>query len=406
MEKLTADNQIEKVWNRKFIRIFIIGLLFNSGIFMMNTLVPKYLDHLGDTPAVIGVVASVFFIAALGIRPIAGPAMDYFRKERLLRWMILLLAVSFVSYGLSTTIPTIVASRILHGAACGIATPLLMAMAGDALPREKMGFGIGVFYLTSTFAMALGPSLGLWMAVKIGYMYTFFVLAGLLLLSIVLTFGLHAGEPDRSEGFRITLDRIFVPTLWTPVLLIILNCFGGAAISNFIILFGELRGIADVGLYFTANAIAVVIARVVCSKLADKYGMDKIMIPGFIIYIISFVITGAATSLNMFLVAGIVQAFGFGVTGPLLMAMCMQLVPKSRYGAASNSSTLGSDVGLLVGGALAGFLVSGFQSITGSAVSGYSTMFYCMMIPCAAALVIFVLIRKKLLQLLATMKEV
>jgi MFS family permease len=399
-----SEKKRDKLWNKEFIKIFIIGLLLNVGMFMMNTLVPKYADSLGVSPAVIGIVTSVFAIAALAIRPVAGPSMDYFRKEKMLRILLFLLVVSLAGYGLSKGIPMIVATRILHGAACGVAIPLTLAMASNALPESKMAAGIGIFSLTQAFATALGPSLGLWLVDKIGYSFTFFALAALLLISVFATFGIKSDSPDKSDGFKIRLDRIFVPVLLVPVIMGVLNAVATASVGGFIILYGELRGVYNVGLYFTANAIALLLARMICGKLSDKHGIDKVMIPGMIVFIISFIMTGASKTLLMFLITGVVSAFGFGICGPLLMTMCMQLVPKRLRGAASNTNAMGLDIGLFLGGSLTGLIITGFQNATGSTVAGYSATYYCMIIPSTAALIVFLLNRKKLMQRLAAVR--
>ena len=69
------------IWTPTFISIFIVNFALNMGQFMMNTLIPKYADHLGATASIVGLVSSMFAVTALAIRPLAGPAFDFFSKK-------------------------------------------------------------------------------------------------------------------------------------------------------------------------------------------------------------------------------------------------------------------------------------------------------------------------------------
>ncbi len=89
----------ESIWSRAFISIFIVNFVMNMGQFMMNTLIPKYAYQLGGTATITGVVAGAFAVTALGIRPVAGPAMDFFRKNRLLSISVGIIALTFIFYG-------------------------------------------------------------------------------------------------------------------------------------------------------------------------------------------------------------------------------------------------------------------------------------------------------------------
>ena len=139
-------NKTEKIWNARFTRIAIITVMFNMGQFMMNTLVPKYTDSMGATAAVVGIVSSMFAITSLGIRPISGPAMDYYKKNRLMSFALGLIIIAFIGYGLSNNVAMVIVSRLIHGMGIGIAAPLSMAMASSALPESKLASGLGIFF--------------------------------------------------------------------------------------------------------------------------------------------------------------------------------------------------------------------------------------------------------------------
>ena len=90
------------------------------GQFMMNTLIPKYADHLGATASIVGLVSSMFAVTALAIRPLAGPAFDFFSKKKLLMLAIGVIALAFVGYSLSSSVQMVMVFRLLHGFGVGL----------------------------------------------------------------------------------------------------------------------------------------------------------------------------------------------------------------------------------------------------------------------------------------------
>jgi MFS family permease len=391
-----AAKSNEKIWNSKFTRIAIITTMFNISHFMMNTLVPKYTHSLGATAALVGVVSSMFAVMSLGIRPFSGPAMDYYKKNRLMSLAIGLVVLGFIGYGISKNIGLIIFSRLVHGMGIGVAAPLSMAMASSALPESKLASGLGIFTLGQAVATAIGPYIGLKLSGAIGYNTTFLIVAAFAFMCFLLTLTLKSSALPKKSKFKIQPKRIIVPEIILPAIVTSLITIAYSSISFFIIIYGGLRGIADIGLYFTAYAVALVVSRPVSGKIADRYGADKIIIPGLLLFGLSFFLISTARTLGMFLIAGIISAFGYGICIPLLMTICMQLVPAAKRGAASNTNYIGLDTGYIAGPILAGFVITGVNMRAGNELAGYETMYLAMIIPVLAALTIFLLNRKKL----------
>jgi MFS family permease len=370
----------------------------SMGQYMMNTLIPKYTDALGASPTVIGIVSSMFAITALLIRPVAGPAMDYFRKGRLLSAAIGLLILSFIGYGFARSIPVIVAARLLHGIGIGVAVPLGIALASNALPESKMASGISVYTLGSAIATAVGPSIGLRLSDLIGYNPTFFIIAALLVICLILCLRLQTGKPERTEKYRISLKSIIVPEVLKPTIVIFLITIAYSSINYFIVIFGGVRGVAHIGFFFTAYAVCLFVSRPICGRIADKYGYDKTIIPGFVLFAVSFLLISLSGALPMFIVSGAVCAFGYGICMPSLQALSMTLVPREKRGAAGNTNFIGIDCGNIIGPAFAGFIVTTTQAISGSEPFGYVLMYRVMIVPILIALAVFLISKSSILK--------
>ena len=116
-------------------------------------------------------------------------------------------------------------------------------------------------------------------------------------------------------------------------------------------------------------------------SLSDKIGFKKAMIPALISYAAGFALLSQVDSLFGFCVVAVLMAFGYGVAQPLTQALAMKLVPPEHFGAASCTCYVGNDIGSLIGPNIAGLLVE---------LLGYSSMWLCMLVPVAFALVVVV----------------
>jgi MFS family permease len=322
--------------------------------------------------------------------------MDYFKKNRMMTLALGLIVLAFIGYGFSKSIAFVIVSRLIHGIGIGIAAPLSVAMASSALPESKMASGLGIFSLGQAVATAIGPSVGLALLEHIGYSVTFLIVAAIVFVSFLLSLRLKSNAPPKKSKFKIQLRRIIVPDVIVPAIVTAFITIAFSSISYFIVIYGGLRGVENIGLFFTAYAVSLLVSRPVSGKIADKYGTDKAIMPGLLLFGISFVLLNLADTIYMFLAAGIVGAFGYGICVPLLMTLGMKLVPARLRGAASNTNYIGTDAGYIIGPILAGFIVTGVKTNTGNEIAGYEIMYMAMIIPVAIAFAVILAARKKL----------
>lgn len=391
-------NNKETIWNKAFTSIFIVNITMNMAQFMMNTLIPKFADFLGANAAVVGIVTGMFAITALSTRPIVGSAIGYFRKNRLLAMAIGFIAFAFVCYGFSNNITMIMIGRLIHGLGMGFTAPICLALASDALPETKMASGIGIFTLGQAVSTAVGPSIGLKLADIFGYNTTFFICAIIMSASLILALRLKITDPDRKERFKISYKSIVAPEVIIPAIIMLLLSGAYSCLNSFIVIYAGLSKVSSIGLFFTVYAISVLFTRPFSGRIADKYGLDKILIPSMLMFALSFLIISLSHSLTMFLISAVISAFGFGICQPAVQTLTMRLVSKERRGIAGNTQYIGVDTGFLITPALAGAIVTFVQNDTGNKILGYEVMYRVMIIPILFALGIFLLKRKELMQ--------
>lgn len=386
------------IWNKAFLNIFIINIILSFGQFLAGTMLPKYVEQLGATAAMIGAVSGMFGITALAVRPFVGSITSWFHKSYLLAMTISIILLAFLCYGFAGSLEMIIAGRLLQGIGMGFLAPLNLALASNALPHGKLASGIGIFSLGQAVATAVGPSIAISLTRQFGYSVTFFMAAGLLVVVLVLALRLKVDQPDRTGGFRISLANVIAPEVIIPAIMAFFLGGTYACISAFIVIYGGASGVEQIGLYFTAYAVCLLISRPFSGRLSDRYGVDKTIIPGIMLFALSFLLISFSRSLPAFLLAGVISAFGYGICQPAMQTLCMLLVPRSRRSVAGNTSYIGTDFGLLVMPALAGSIVTFVQGTGSSKILAYSVMYRVMVIPILIALAIFLIYRKRLVR--------
>ena len=385
----------ETMWNPGFIIILLVNFSHQMGQQMMNTLVPKYAYELGANAYQVGLIGTAFAVSALLIRPISSPAFDSFSKKKLLIASVAGIFVAFTSYALSRSYGMLIAARLLHGICVGCVAPLSLAIASDNLPDSVMGSGLGIFSLCQAVGQALGPNMGLSLSQAIGFPFTFAIGAAILFAGTVLACFIKEA-PQAREPYRITLDKVVEKDSIHAAVLQFFVMLAYTCIASYLAIYGGVLGIENIGLYYTVYAIFLLVTRPVSGKLIDRLGFDKVLIFGIVCFAASFLIIGASRTLPGFLIAAVVNAFGYGVCYPTLQSMCMSSAPKNRRGAAANTLFLGADCGMMVGPFCAGILVDWLNKANMGEVKAYSTMFCVMTVPIFAGLAYYLIFRRRI----------
>lgn len=383
------------IWSVPFVALLVVNFLRMMGQSICNTALPLYAYDLGAAASVVGFVSGAFAISALLVRPFAGPAFDSFSKTRMFLIFGILLAISGFAYAFVTSIEAIIVVRLIHGVGMGCTAPLGLALACEVLPLEKMSSGISIYSLAQTAALALGPAFAVWMVSALGYVTTF-VTMGIFLSACCIVVALFVREkPHERPAYKLSLNRAFAKQAVALTVVIFLMTIPFSCINSFLVLYGQMLGIEQIALYFTLNALCMLVTRPIFGRLADTIGDTKVIIPTIICFAASFVLLAYANSLAGILIAAVLSACGYGASAPLLQAAVLKCVPHSQQGSASNTIFTGTDLGFLVGPYLGGCTVEVALPYAGSEPAAYAIMWLVLLIPIFAGLIAFIALRGK-----------
>lgn len=378
----TATGQ-ERIWTLPFISVFIANMLMFLGQQMMNTLVSKYADYLGAAPSMVGFVASAFAYTALVFKIFAAPAIDTYNRKFVLASTLMVMAVSFFGYGTSESVGSLLFFRLLQGAGQAFTATCCLALASSVLPKSRMATGIAYFSLAQAICQSIGPTLGLSLVEHVGYRATFYTGSSIMVLATVAALMIRLPEnamTKQKKRMKISVDRIIAVEAIIPATLAFFLAMANYNINAFLAIYGAERGCATtIGYFFTVYALTMLFSRPAVGKLADRYGIVRMLIISMLCFMVAFMLISFSVNIWMFLVAAFIFAFGYGAAHPLVQALCMKCVPAEKRGAGSSTNYIGQDLGNLVGPTLAGLVIERM---------GYASMWRIMVIPVFMALLV------------------
>lgn len=379
----------DKIWNAAFISVFIANMLMFLGQQMMNTLVAKYANFLGAQPSVVGFITSSFAYTALLFKVFAAPAIDRLNKKYVLAGALLVMAASFFGYSMSHSVQPLLGFRLLQGAGQAFTATCCLALASECLPRDKMASGIAYFSLAQAICQSLGPTMGLSLAKSIGYNATFAIGAVIMVCAAVAAFMIKTPAiPKQKEKKPFSVKSIIAVEAILPAVLAFFLSMANYNINSFLAIYGAERGCeTNIGYFFTVYALTMLASRPLVGKLADKYGMTKMIIAAMGCFAAAFLLISISTNIWMFLLSAFVSAFGYGACHPLVQALCMKCTPPEKRGAGSITNYIGQDLGNLVGPTFAGFVVER---------TSYAVMWRVMTIPILFAIALVFISRTRI----------
>lgn len=152
---------MEKIWNKKFILLFITNLLMMATFYASVPIIPVYCTEIGITGSKIGIVLTAMSITTVLFRPFAGYIIDNFNRYRVYLLFLGLFTLSFIGFSLFKAFSILVLIRLYMGVVYSVCGSSTMTLAGDVLPQKKVSEGINRFTLTISIGMAIGPFVGI-----------------------------------------------------------------------------------------------------------------------------------------------------------------------------------------------------------------------------------------------------
>ena len=353
--------QTDRVLSAAFILAWFAAL-FEGMSWALFVHFPGYLQELGASEVMIGIIVGTWALSSVLIRPWVGKASDTRGRRPLI---IAGNIINVTSLGLYLTVsalgPWVFIVRLIHGLGVGILFPSLFTYAADVVPPARRTEGLALFGVSGLLPIALGGLIGDMILRAAGFTELFLAATGFALVALVLSLPLAETAPrgladsEHRLGFFGAVKEPSLGPVW-----LVTGVFSVVLIAYFVFLktFIVETGIGTVGLFFGFYALTAILLRLFFGWLPDRVGMRRVLYPAMASLALGFVVLALARSASSVAAAGVLSGVGHGFGFPILMALVVTRAPMADRGSAVAVFTAEFDVGLLVGGPLLGFVIA------------------------------------------------
>ena len=387
---------MERLWNRNYCKVMAANFSLFFAFYVLTPLLPLYLsEHFGATKDMIGLVLSGYTITALVIRPFSGYMVDSFPRKIVLMVSFGAFAIFLAGYLAASTLLLFTIVRTLHGGPFGALTTANATVAIDVLPSSRRTEGIGYYGLSNNLAMALAPTIGIYVY-QLTHSFEFLFWIALIVACagwlVDATVTLPSKEIVRNKS-KLSLDRFFLVRGWLLGLNMVAFGFSFGVLSNYLAIYGkEVMGITGgTGTYFLLCSIGLIASRLQGSKALRQGRVTYNAGSGMVISLIGYTIFIAFSTLGDSLMyigyygSALLIGLGNGHMWPAFQNMTINVAHNNQRGTANStiliSWDIGMGLGILLGGVIAEFL-------------GYGSAFWTVVIVNAAGVLTFFLATK------------
>jgi MFS family permease len=347
--------------------LFFTALLAFVAIGAALPTLPTYVrGPLGSGDLAVGIVVGAFAITSVVCRPVAGRQADRRGRRVVLVAGALAMTAGGILYLLSDSVATLILARLVVGAGEGSVYTAGATWAVDLAPENRRGFALGLFGLAVWGGLSLGPLAGELLRSSEGYSAVWILTAALPAMGALIATQLPEPAVARVDS-SLPRPALFPKAAHRPGVALALANVGYAALAGFVVLALKSRGVSGGASVFTAFAAAVFASRLVLSRVPDRAGARRTATAAGLLEALGLAVIAASHSLGMALLGALIVGVGFSMLFPSLALMVVGEVADDHRGSAMGAFTAFFDVGVGLGGPIAGAT---------AALAGYSAVFY------------------------------
>ncbi len=381
----------ERLWNANYIKVMLTNFMLYFAFYLLTPLLPLYLSEtFGASKDVIGIVLSGYTVAALIVRPFSGYVVDSFSRKKVLMVCLSLFFVCFAGYIAAGTILMFAICRTIHGGPFGAVTVANSTCAIDVLPASRRNEGIGLYGMSNNLAMAVAPSVGIYLNKAFGnYMTLFWIALAVALAAVIIAGTVKLPEKEIVKNKeKISFDRFFLTRAWLLAINIAMFGFCWGVLSNYLAIYSkETLGITGgTGTYFAILSIGLFTSRLQGSKALREGKLTQNAAEGMLLSLVGFVIFVAIPHPVAYYLSAALIGLGNGHLYPAFLNMFVNVARHDQRGTANSSILTGWDLGFGIGCLLGGVVAEHL---------GYAASFWMVAIENALGVALFFLASRK-----------
>ncbi len=356
-----------KLLTFEFVGLCLVTFLSCCNITVFYNLF-NYLHSLGIPAELRGLVIGTYSLTAMVLYLVASPFVNAANAPRSMLLGIVVLTVSGFGYFFVHSFSGLLALRILNGAGQFCMGAGAMALFVAVIPPEKSGQAFGIYSVAILAAYGAVPAVMDTLASLIPTPPHGYAAATVSLLPAAWIVRQIRRRQKEKQG--TTLPRGQLPnradiranvTQLPVALLILLNMSYFANWSSLFFLFkgfAQLKGIANVGAFFTVQTGLMIVIRLLAGRLFDS--VDKVLLVGgsFVTVAVSHLALDHLPGAWAAPLVGVLFGLGMGAGYPAINGLMFQVSPPRFRSLNANLMLFAVQAGFVLGPVIGGALVA------------------------------------------------
>ncbi len=359
----------EKIWNRRFILLFITNLLVLAAFYASIPIIPVYCEEIGITGSKVGIVLTAMSVATVLFRPVAGYLLDNFNRYRVYLLFLALFCLSFPAFIIFPVFGLLILVRLYMGAVYSVCASATMTMAGDVLPVAKITEGISRFAFTVSIGMAVGPYVGLQVQSNMSSKASFLTIFGITVAALICVSCCRLKYPKVQRKKFSLKESLYGPAAPFMLNMMFLMIPYGAVIAYSSILAQEKDIMGYLPYFYICLVVGMLLSKTSTQKVVDGGNHGPLVCASLVVLIITMISFLFLTTGVHLLAAGFFFGLGYGILQPLFQSFVTGTTPAPQRGVANSTYMLSYDIGIGIGSLLMGFMQESIGLTTGFAVT-------------------------------------
>ncbi len=361
-------------WTRTFILLSVSQFLAYGHHAVLTPTLPLYLDHLGSSPFMVGLLLACFSATSVVIRPLVGTWVDSGGEIRVLTLSCIGLCLTVMIFVVPNVEGAFTANILRGFCWAGINTSGYAFLAA-VVPTDRRGEASGYYSGIQSSASLFFPPAALWIIglPAAGYAAVFFVSSAAAVLAAVLAQvcgrGIKRAAPPSAPETQAPPepqapgDRTFSRTyfdrgiLFTALLLFCMN-LPWSGLNSFIVLYAREVGIESLGWYFVAIGLASVVGRPLLGQMSDRIGRAPAVAAAYVLEIAGIALVLVASNVTVMMIAGAFYFLGYALGVSTTLALAIERGDPKRRGVTMATFSMAFPLGSGLGSALSGGVIA------------------------------------------------
>lgn len=383
-----------KLWTKDFVLIILINFFVFLNHLMILSTFPLFIKNvMGSSDSVSGLCVTLFCVIGVIARPFVGVMLDNGKRKSILIVGLIIMELMPMGYLFASTVimslMSVIICRMAHGIALALSNTSTSTIATDIIPKQRFAEGMGMFGMATALATAVAPAIAQTLINCGGvggknFKLLFAVATLTMAVSIVLFSALKTPKTEIKHtpiNFKTLINKDALPASASAIMF-----FFDIRCDRKLYSLESSRITLSGGLYFTVMAAALLLTRITVGKIADKKGEAIFVYTCNGAMFLALILLATLENNVVFMVSAFLSGYAFGGLEPSLQAMAVSVAKPSERGSANSTFLCAYDIGIGLGGGIAGVLIDSL---------GYNKMFAVISVADILSVVIYLCIGRR-----------